>query len=88
MRPSAHPPALREERETEAPELLGKYLDHIGRGELLTHKEEIDLSKRTQANDQRARQKLGARRDPSFGDSGESPLTLPSSAAAILLSEH
>ena len=58
MRPSVHPPALREERETEAPELLGKYLDHIGQGELLTHKEEIDLSKRTKAGDRRARQRL------------------------------
>jgi RNA polymerase primary sigma factor len=59
MTPSVHAPtAVREKRETETPELLGKYLDHIGRGELLTHKEEVDLSKRAKAGDRRARQRL------------------------------
>ena len=48
----------RVERETETPELLAKYLAHIGRGELLTHQEEIDLSKRAKAGEQKARQKL------------------------------
>jgi RNA polymerase primary sigma factor len=46
------------ERETETPELLAKYLAHIGQGELLTHAEEIDLSKRAKAGDRRARQRL------------------------------
>ena len=45
-------------REGETLELLGKYLEHIGRGELLTRQEEIALSRRVQAGDRRARQKL------------------------------
>jgi RNA polymerase primary sigma factor len=44
--------------ETETPELLAKYLAHIGQGELLTHAEEIDLSNRAKAGDGRARQRL------------------------------
>jgi RNA polymerase primary sigma factor len=48
----------RVEREGETPELLGKYLSHIGQGNLLTHQEEIDLSKRAKAGDKRARQRL------------------------------
>ena len=40
------------------PELLAKYLAHIGQGELLTHEEEIDLSNRAKAGDERARQRL------------------------------
>ncbi len=39
------------EREAETPELLAKYLAYIGRGDLLTHKEEVDLSKRARAGD-------------------------------------
>src|ERR687884_622021 len=50
--------AQRLERESETPELLAKYLAHIGRGELLTHQEEIDLSKKAKAGDRRARQRL------------------------------
>jgi RNA polymerase primary sigma factor len=46
------------EREAETPELLAKYLAHIGQGNLLTHEEEIDLSKRAKAGDKRARQRL------------------------------
>jgi RNA polymerase primary sigma factor len=46
------------ERESETPELLAKYLAHIGQGNLLTHKEEIDLSLRAKAGDKRARQRL------------------------------
>src|ERR671932_1432913 len=38
--------------------LLAGYLAHIGRGELLTHQEEIDLSNRAKAGDDKARQKL------------------------------
>jgi RNA polymerase primary sigma factor len=45
-------------RGTETPELLAKYLAHIGQGELLTHQEEIDLSNRAKAGDERARQRL------------------------------
>ncbi len=46
------------ERESETPELLAKYLAHIGQGNLLTHEEEIDLSMRAKAGDKRARQRL------------------------------
>jgi RNA polymerase primary sigma factor len=45
-------------RESETPELLAKYLAHIGQGDLLTHAEEIDLSKRAKAGDKKARQRL------------------------------
>jgi RNA polymerase primary sigma factor len=45
-------------RGSQTPELLAKYLAHIGRGELLTHQEEIDLSNRAKAGDDKARQKL------------------------------
>ena len=45
----------RPEREAEAPRLLAKYPAHIGQGELLTHPEEIDLSKRAKAGDKKAR---------------------------------
>ena len=46
MTPSVPASTVRGKRETETPELLGKYLDHVGRSELLTHEEEIGLSKR------------------------------------------
>ena len=42
----------------QTPELLVKYLTYIGEGDLLTHQEEIDLSKRAKRGDERARQKL------------------------------
>ncbi len=45
-------------REGETPELLAKYLSHIGQGNLLTHQEEIELSNRAKAGDQKARQRL------------------------------
>ncbi|MDQ4000779.1 MAG: RNA polymerase sigma factor RpoD/SigA, partial [Actinomycetota bacterium] len=45
-------------RDNETPELLAKYLAHIGRGELLTHQEEIDLSKRAKQGNKRARKRL------------------------------
>jgi RNA polymerase primary sigma factor len=48
----------RVEREGETPELLAKYLAHIGRGDLLTHAEEIELSKAAKAGDQKARARL------------------------------
>jgi RNA polymerase primary sigma factor len=46
------------ERESETPELLAKYLRHIGQGDLLTHQEEIELSKAAKAGDAKARQRL------------------------------
>jgi RNA polymerase primary sigma factor len=46
------------EREAETPELLAKYLVHIGRGGLLTHEEEIELSKAAKWGEKKARQKL------------------------------
>src|SRR5215207_2773094 len=45
-------------RESETPELLASYLAKIGRARLLTHQEEISLSKRARAGDQRARNEL------------------------------
>ncbi|MDQ3835038.1 MAG: RNA polymerase sigma factor RpoD/SigA [Actinomycetota bacterium] len=38
--------------------MLAKYLAHIGQGDLLTHQEEIDLSRRAKAGDHKARQRL------------------------------
>ena len=49
---------LRSGRDMETPELLAKYLAHIGQGDLLTHQEEIDLSRRAKAGDHKARQRL------------------------------
>jgi RNA polymerase primary sigma factor len=43
---------------SEAPELLAGYMARIGKGRLLTHREEISLSRRARAGDQRARKKL------------------------------
>ena len=45
-------------RESETPELLASHLAKIGRGSLLTHQEEIPLSRRAHAGDQRARYEL------------------------------
>jgi DNA-directed RNA polymerase sigma subunit (sigma70/sigma32) len=42
----------------ETPELIPGYFARIDKGELLTHAEEIDLSKRAKAGDKRARQML------------------------------
>ena len=44
--------------EWEAPNPLGRYLRHIGRGRLLTHEEEIDLGRRTRRGDKTARSEL------------------------------
>jgi len=52
------PETVKAERESETPELLAKYLAHIGQGSLLTHAEEIELSGRAKAGDSRARQRL------------------------------
>ena len=48
----------RPQREGDTPELLARYLSHIGRGNLLTHAEEIDLSTRAKAGDRSARERL------------------------------
>ena len=45
-------------RQVETPELIPGYFARIDKGELLTHEEEIDLSKRVKAGDRKARQKL------------------------------
>src|SRR5215204_380906 len=45
-------------REAQTPELLSSYFARIDKGKLLTHQEEIDLSKRAKAGDQKARQRL------------------------------
>jgi RNA polymerase primary sigma factor len=50
--------AQQPERESETPELLAKYLRHIGQGDLLTHQEEIELSNAAKAGDKKARQRL------------------------------
>ena len=48
----------RAERENETPELIPGYFAKIDKGGLLTHEEEIDLSKRAKAGDRKARQRL------------------------------
>src|SRR4051812_20746569 len=42
----------------ETPSLLSSYFAHIDKGKLLTHQQEIDLSKRSKAGDTKARQRL------------------------------
>jgi RNA polymerase primary sigma factor len=46
------------ERESETPELIPGYFARIDKGQLLTHEEEIDLSKRAKDGDERARKRL------------------------------
>jgi RNA polymerase primary sigma factor len=46
------------ERPSETPDLIPGYFAHIDKGKLLTHPEEIDLSKRAKAGDKGARQRL------------------------------
>jgi RNA polymerase primary sigma factor len=48
----------RTERPAETPDLIPGYFARIDKGNLLTHKEEIALSKRAKAGDDRARKKL------------------------------
>ena len=48
----------RKERVVETPELIPGYFARIGRGKLLTHQEEIDLSKRAKKGDEAARNRL------------------------------
>ena len=47
-----------QEKEYETPTLLAGYLDRIGKGKLLTPREERELSRRAKAGDRRARQRL------------------------------
>src|SRR5829696_3438059 len=48
----------RKERMVGTPELIPGYFARIGRGKLLTHQEEIDLSKRVKKGDKAARKRL------------------------------
>ena len=48
----------RPERESETPELIPGYFARIDKGDLLSHEEEIDLSKRAKAGDERDRHRL------------------------------
>jgi RNA polymerase primary sigma factor len=50
--------AQRKDRMGGAPELIPGYFARIGKGKLLTHQEEIDLSKRAKKGDEAARKKL------------------------------
>jgi RNA polymerase primary sigma factor len=48
----------RVERPSETPDLIPDYFARIDKGKLLTHAEEVDLSKRAKAGDQKARARL------------------------------
>jgi RNA polymerase primary sigma factor len=48
----------RKDRMAKVPELMPAYFARIGKGKLLTHQEEIDLSRRTKKGDRAARKKL------------------------------
>src|SRR5215208_3198055 len=50
--------AQRPEREPKVPDLIPGYFAKIDTGRLLSHREEIDLSKRAKAGDKKARQRL------------------------------
>jgi RNA polymerase primary sigma factor len=50
--------ARRKDRMAESPELIPDYFARIGKGKLLTHQEEIDLSKRVKQGDNAARKRL------------------------------
>jgi RNA polymerase primary sigma factor len=50
--------AQRRDRMGEAPELIPSYFARIGKGKLLTHQEEIDLSKRAKKGDKAAHKRL------------------------------
>ena len=54
--PVAHAGATNRREVQETPELLARYLGRIGRGNLLTHEEEIDLSLRSKAGGAEGRQ--------------------------------
>jgi RNA polymerase primary sigma factor len=48
----------RKDRMVEVPELIPGYFARIGKGKLLTHQEEMDLSRRTKKGDRAARKRL------------------------------
>src|SRR5215217_9738667 len=48
----------RKDRMAETPELIPDYFARIGKGKLLTHQEEIDLSKRVKKGEKAARKRL------------------------------
>jgi RNA polymerase primary sigma factor len=50
--------ARRQERGADTPDLIPGYFARIDTGKLLTHKEEIELSKKAKAGDERARHRL------------------------------
>src|SRR5215218_1102531 len=50
--------AVKQKETGETPEPLARYLAQIGRERLLTHEEEIDLSKKARAGEKQAREKL------------------------------
>src|SRR5918995_3077363 len=50
--------ARRKDRMAETPELIPDYFARIDKGKLLTHQEEIDLSKRAKKGDKAARKRL------------------------------
>src|SRR5215212_4657232 len=50
--------AQRKDRMVETPELIPGYFARIGKGKLLNHQEEIDLSKRAKKGDEAARKRL------------------------------
>ena len=50
--------AQRKDRKGEAPELISGYFARIDKGNLLTHREEIDLSKKAKKGDKAARKRL------------------------------
>ena len=53
-----HSPAASRDPQGEAPELLPGYFARISKGKLLTHKEEVELSRRAGAGDRKARRRL------------------------------
>jgi RNA polymerase primary sigma factor len=55
---SVHAESPSQEKEYETPRLLAGYLDRIGKGKLLTPREEKELSRRARAGDERARKTL------------------------------
>ena len=46
------------ERPAETPDLIPSYFARIDKGKLLTHEEEVDLSRRAKAGDGKARERL------------------------------
>jgi RNA polymerase primary sigma factor len=58
MATSVHAGTSSQEQGYETPELLASYLDRIGKEQLLTHREEIELSRRAKTGDGRARKEL------------------------------